>query len=107
MPSEGLSRSCWPLQVSQVSNLHLNVPHSVACMLGQTAFLFLLEVAKLYEQVQQKVERLVAIWEERKVFGMSGTKPFTELVEAAGTPKKASGILPVPTLFLTGAQLVR
>ena len=38
----------------------------------------------------------MAIWEERKVFGMSGAKPFTELVEAAGTPKKAPGIPPRP-----------
>ena len=38
-------------------------------------------------QVQQKVDRLVAIWEERKVFGQSGTKPFKELVTAAEAPK--------------------
>lgn len=52
------------------------------------------ESTTLCTQVQQKVERLVAIWEERKVFGQSGTKPFTELVDAAGTPKKASGAVP-------------
>ena len=38
-------------------------------------------------QVQQKVDRLVAIWEERKVFGQSGTQPFKELVTAAEAPK--------------------
>ena len=38
-------------------------------------------------QVQQKVDRLVAIWDERKVFGQSGTKPFKELVTAAEAPK--------------------
>ena len=56
-------------------------------------------------QVEQKVERLVAIWEERKVFGQSGAKPFTELVEAAGPPKKASGALPAPATPLLSAQL--
>ncbi|CAK0785770.1 hypothetical protein CVIRNUC_008981 [Coccomyxa viridis] len=38
-------------------------------------------------KVQQKVDRLVAIWDERKVFGQSGTKPFKELVTAAEAPK--------------------
>ena len=56
-------------------------------------------------QVQQKVERLVAIWEERKVFGQSGAKPFTELVDAAGTPKKAQGTLPAPTTPLISAKV--
>ena len=51
------------------------------------------------------MERLVAIWEERKVFGMSGTKPFTELVEAAGTPKKASGILLRPHHPVSGTRV--
>ena len=37
--------------------------------------------------MQQKVDRLVAIWDERKVFGQSGTKPFKELVTAAEAPK--------------------
>lgn len=74
----------------------------MTCVLGHTHLSFPPEVATPYKQVQQKVERLVAIWEERKVFGMSGTKPFTELVEAAGTPKTATGILLAPTTALTG-----
>ena len=37
--------------------------------------------------MQKKVDRLVAIWDERKVFGQSGTKPFKELVTAAEAPK--------------------
>ncbi len=45
-------------------------------------------------QVQQKVERLIKIWDERRVFGTSSTQSFRELVTgagAAGTPKKAAG----------------
>jgi len=76
----------WPLGF--VCRLHCGT-------LQQKRFWLLLQAASekhtLCMQVQKKVERLVAIWDERKVFGESGTKPFKELVAATESPGKASG----------------
>lgn len=44
-------------------------------------------------QVQKAVERLVKIWDDRRVFGLSGVKPLKELIAAAETPCKAAGAL--------------
>ena len=41
-----------------------------------------------YQQVQKAVQRLIAIWGERMVFGHSGSKPFNDLIAAAETPRK-------------------
>ena len=40
-------------------------------------------------QTCKAVERLVAIWEERRVFGASGAKPFKEIVASAPSPRKS------------------
>lgn len=40
-------------------------------------------------QTCKAVERLVAIWEERRVFGASGAKPFKEIVATAPSPRKS------------------
>lgn len=45
-------------------------------------------------QVQKAVNRLIAIWDDRKVFGLSGTKTFNELIAAAETPRKG-GCMPI------------
>ena len=45
--------------------------------------------------MQQKVERLIKIWDERRVFGTSSTQSFKKLATGAGaaeTPKKAAGM---------------
>lgn len=52
-------------------------------------------------QVQKAVERLIAIWDDRKVFGLSGAKPFKELIAAAETPRKALGVLHASSIYLT------
>ncbi|KAK9826893.1 hypothetical protein WJX81_006004 [Elliptochloris bilobata] len=60
------------------------------------------------------VERLVAIWEERRVFGASGAKPFKEIVASAPSPRKshvpgaapaaaAGAVRPAPALNGAGA----
>ena len=46
--------------------------------------------------MQKAVERLIKIWDDRRVFGLSGVKPLKELIAAAETPSKAAG-----TLYLT------
>ncbi|DBB11868.1 hypothetical protein WJX82_003153 [Trebouxia sp. C0006] len=45
------------------------------------------------DKVKRAVNRLVDIWDDRKVFGNSGTRPFREVASEAETPKRAgSGI---------------
>ncbi|CAL8471276.1 g10818 [Coccomyxa elongata] len=55
-------------------------------------------------KVQKAVERLVAIWEERKVFGLSGTKHLKVAMAGAETPRKASGAPPSTTNGRSGVD---
>ncbi len=43
-------------------------------------------------QTCKAVERLVAIWEERRVFGASGAKPFKEIIATAPSPRKSHAL---------------
>ncbi|KAK9806185.1 hypothetical protein WJX72_004649 [[Myrmecia] bisecta] len=47
-------------------------------------------------KVRKAVDRLVNIWEERRVFGASGAKSLKELLQEANTPVKASPAAPPP-----------
>ncbi|EIE19618.1 DUF618-domain-containing protein [Coccomyxa subellipsoidea C-169] len=55
-------------------------------------------------KVQKSVERLIAIWDDRKVFGLSGVKPLKEMVAAAETPRKAAGASPVAMNGRSGGE---
>ena len=42
-------------------------------------------------QVRKALQRLVGIWEERRVFGASGSKPFREAMQVPELPRRGSG----------------